>query len=102
MRVSGDPASICVSFSLSVEAFVDANVMATAGGGCLCKPCGKIMGKKNMKRHVEQIHVNVGIIYQCPICKVDKNTKTALQNHVYKQHPEMKGIDYNQCQLKEQ
>jgi uncharacterized C2H2 Zn-finger protein len=84
-----------------VQEFVDSNVMATAAGGFLCKPCSKVFAKSSVSRHVSELHVNVGILYQCPMCHLVKNTKNTLKNHVYKQHPELKGIDYNQCQVKE-
>jgi hypothetical protein len=85
-----------------VQEFIDNNVMATAGG-FICKPCNKFMKFKNsIRRHAEQTHINVGFIYQCPLCKSEKNTKNALQLHVYKEHPELKGMDFDQCQINEQ
>jgi hypothetical protein len=85
--------------SFLVQAFIDENVMSTAGG-FVCKPCSKVLSKGSIRRHAEEMHVNVGVIYQCPLCKVEKNTKSALQIHVGRKHPELKGINIRQCQLK--
>jgi hypothetical protein len=81
-----------------VQAFIDENVMPTAGG-FICKPCSKILSKFSIRRHVEEMHINVGFIYQCPLCKVEKNTKSSLKMHVGRKHPELKGIDINRCQF---
>jgi hypothetical protein len=85
--------------SFLVQAFIDENVMSTAGG-FVCKPCSKVLSKRSIHRHAEEMHVNVGIAYQCPLCKSVKNTKNAIQLHVGRKHPELKGVNINQCQLK--
>jgi hypothetical protein len=74
----------------------------TTAEGVLCKPCGKLLGKKHIRRHAEQIHIDAGVIFQCPMCKADKNTKNALQHHVYAKHPELRGLDFDQCRVTEQ
>jgi ubiquitin C-terminal hydrolase len=73
-----------------------------ASGGLVCRPCSKLMSKFSIRRHVKEMHLDVGIIWQCPLCKSKKNTKSALKHHVYKDHPELKGIDYDKCSVKEE
>jgi ubiquitin C-terminal hydrolase len=71
----------------------------TTADGVLCKPCSKVMGKRSIRRHAEEMHINVGIAYQCPLCKIVKNTKNAIKLHVGRKHPKLKGIDINRCQF---
>jgi hypothetical protein len=82
-----------------VQAFIDENVMPTTGG-FICKPCSKILSKFSIRRHVEEMHINVGSIYQCPLCKIETKNKSSLKMHVYKKHPDLKGIDYNRCMFR--
>jgi hypothetical protein len=81
-----------------VQDFIDTNVLVT-NDGFLCTLCSKLMSKFSIRRHAEQMHINVGIIYKCPMCKMDKNTKNALQKHVYALHPELKGMDFERCRV---
>ena len=82
-----------------VASFMHSNVMSTAGG-FVCRPCGKfISSRASMRRHAEQSHVMAGVTYQCPICKMTKNSKNTFAQHIYRAHPELKGIDFEQCIL---
>jgi hypothetical protein len=86
---------------LSVQDFIAKNVIRSTEG-YLCKLCSKFMKyRKSIRRHAEQMHIDLGVIFQCPMCKADKNTKNALQLHVYTKHPELKGMDFEQCRVTE-
>ena len=82
-----------------INSFMQNNVMSTAGG-FVCRPCGKfISSKPSMRRHAEQSHVMAGITYLCPMCKMTKSSKNTFAQHIYRVHPELKGIDFDQCVL---
>ena len=80
-----------------ISSFMESNVMSTSGG-FVCVPCGKFINRRqNMRRHAEDYHVLVGISYKCPICKIIKGRRSSFQDHIYKVHPELKGIKFEQC-----
>ena len=84
-----------------VKSFMQNNVMSTAGG-FVCVPCGKFMkGRKSIRRHAEDSHVMAGITYQCPMCKITRPSKNTFSQHIYRVHPELKGIKYEQCVLRD-
>ena len=91
----------CVLSTLKLsDTFIRENVMTTEGG-YVCKPCGKVIKYRgSLVRHVVDQHVNLGVKYQCPICKMVAGTKNSLQTHVSRNHPELKGLDYGQCVLR--
>jgi uncharacterized C2H2 Zn-finger protein len=83
-----------------VQAFIDENVIATAGG-FICRPCNKFIKHKiSIKRHAEQSHINEGMKYQCPLCNSIFKSKNSLSVHTYSKHPELKGMDFDQCAVK--
>ena len=84
-----------------INSFMRNNVMSTSGG-FVCVPCGKfIKGKQSMRRHAEDSHVMAGISYQCPICKIIRGSKNTFKNHIYRVHPELKGIKCEQCAFRD-
>jgi uncharacterized C2H2 Zn-finger protein len=76
--------------------------MVTAGG-FICKLCSKFMkSKASIRRHAEQTHINAGISYKCPMCKSIFKSKNSLSKHTYTNHPELKGMDFNQCAVNDE
>ena len=81
------------------DTFIYENVTETEGG-FECKPCGKLIKHRSgLVRHVVDQHVNLGVKYQCPNCTTVSRTRSSLQSHVSKKHPELKGLDYDQCAI---
>ena len=80
-----------------LKSFMKNNVMSTANG-FVCLPCGKFISRKDsMRRHAEESHVMAGISYQCPICKNIRGSKNSFKVHIYRHHPELKGIKFAEC-----
>ncbi len=62
-------------------------------GGYLCLVCGRtIANSGHVKRHFDSKHALPDAIYVCPGCGKRYNTKNSFQTHLYKSHPEYKGI----------
>ena len=91
---------MCRNFT---DSFIQENVMQTEGGW-VCKPCGKfIKFRGSLVRHVVDQHVNIGVKYQCTICKMVAGSKNSLQTHVCRNHPQqLRGLDYDQCVIRQQ
>ena len=71
--------------------------MQTAGG-FLCKADRKFFKSWTALRvHVEDAHVRAGVSYQCPRCRSICKSKNSIRVHVSKKHPELKGLDFEQC-----
>ena len=71
--------------------------MQTAGG-FLCKADGKFFKRRTAFRvHVEDAHVRAEVRYQCPRCGSTFKSKNSIRVHVSTKHPELKGLDFEQC-----
>jgi len=82
------------------DTFIYENVEET-GEGFHCKPCGKVLKyRAGLVRHVVDQHVNLGLKYQCPHCSSVSGTKSSLQSHMSKKHPEIRvKPNYDQCAI---
>ena len=71
------------------------------GSGCsLCMICGKAVSQKNVKRHFQSFHFDDGMAYKCPVCPTFTcKSQDNFQTHIYKVHPNLKGINYAQCKV---
>ncbi len=68
-------------------------------GGYLCMLCGvTIANSGHVKRHFDSKHSFPDAIYVCPDCGKRYNTKNSFQTHLYKSHPDLKGmIELEKC-----
>ena len=82
------------------DTFIYENVEET-GEGFHCKPCGKVLKyRAGLVRHVVDQHVNFGVRYQCPHCSSISGTKSTLQSHMCRKHPEIRvKPNYDQCAI---
>ncbi len=69
--------------------------------GLMCKLCGKISSKVNLKRHFMTHHACENTHYRCPSCNSTYMNKSSFQTHVYKKHPEYRGIKADNFVVKE-
>lgn len=66
--------------------------------GFVCKLCGAVIKHKySMRRHAKESHLSAGVQFCCPLCRTVYKTRNTFTVHVYSNHPELKGIDFNQC-----
>ena len=80
-----------------IDSFIQANSMQTAGG-FLCKADGKFFKTlSSLRVHVEDGHIRAGVRYQCPRCRSTFKSKNSIRVHVSTKHPELKGLDFEQC-----
>ena len=71
--------------------------MQTAGG-FLCKADGKFFKSwRGFRVHVEDAHVRAEVRYQCPRCRLTCKSKNSIKVHVSRKHPELKGLNFEQC-----
>ena len=86
-----------MAFFSGVTAFIQGNVIDTEGGH-ICRPCNKFI-KTNLGRHVKEIHLERNLNYQCPLCNKLAPNKSALYEHMKRNHsPEHYiGLNYSQC-----
>ena len=83
----------------SKDTFINENITET-DGGFMCNPCDKLLTTKGgIARHVEDLHVNAGVRFQCPRCAYIAKNKNCLQSHCSRVHPGTKGFNYEQCAL---
>ena len=69
-----------------------ANVVRGANG-FVCRLCGKLIRQlANMRRHFRDKHGSQKV-YFCPECQRHYTGKNGFQTHVYRTHPQWKGID---------
>ena len=88
--------TLSVSFSSETVASVMATKVVESSGGFLCLPCNKfVYSESSIRRHVREEHINPNISFVCPICKNRYKNKSTFYVHIYKNHPELKGTDYN-------
>ena len=85
-----------LSFSSETVASVMATKVVTSSGGYLCLPCNKfVTSEGSMRRHVRDEHIHPNISFVCPICHNRYKNKSAFYEHIYKKHPELKGVKYD-------
>ena len=71
--------------------------MQTAGG-FLCRVDGKFFKSLyGFRMHVEDAHIRAGMRFQCPRCRTIFKSKNSIRVHVSTKHPELKGLDFEQC-----
>ena len=60
-----------------------------------------IRNKCNVRRHFRLRHFAAGYEdrYRCPMCGQVLRQKFYFMDHVYKTHPDVKGLDYDKCKL---
>lgn len=74
--------------------FIRDNVVQGANG-YLCRLCGTLIKqRRNLYRHFRNQH-DTPVAYFCPKCQKRCNNKNTFQNHVYRTHPEWKGIKFD-------
>jgi DNA-directed RNA polymerase subunit RPC12/RpoP len=62
--------------------------------GYICMLCGKrIKQRFNLKRHLKELHLDAQ--YRCPPCQRMFKNKTAIYDHICRQHPDWKGVNYD-------
>ncbi|XP_059089241.1 broad-complex core protein isoforms 1/2/3/4/5-like isoform X25 [Tigriopus californicus] len=67
-------------------------------GGHLCLICGTIIRhRENLKRHMVRVHFQSNETYFCPVCRSKYPSRPSLQCHLYSIHPELKGLNLDQC-----
>ena len=42
-------------------------------------------------------YIRAGVRYQCPRCRSTFKSKNSIRVHVSTKHPELKGLDFEQC-----
>ena len=81
------------------DTFINENVTEMEGG-FMCNPCDKMLTTRGgIARHVEDLHVNAGVRFQCPKCPYIAKNKNCLQSHVSRRHPGTQGLNYDQYAL---
>ena len=82
------------------EKFISENIEETVGG-FLCKPCDKVLTTRGgVARHAEDLHVMLGVRFQCPKCPYIAKNKNCLHSHVSRRHNEIaRGLNYEQYAL---
>ena len=60
-----------------------------------------IRNKCNVRRHFRLRHFAAGYEdrYRCPMCGLVLRQKFYFMDHIYKCHPDVKGLDYDKCKL---
>ena len=75
--------------------FVRSNSTSNANG-TLCLICNAwIQFKKNVKRHFREIHLEADVQFLCPKCNSTHKNRSTFKGHIFKAHPEWKGLDIN-------
>ncbi len=70
----------------------------TTEQGFLCLSCGiHYTHKTSLKRHYRDQHQATTTRYLCPICKTVSKNLNSFQNHIYRLHKELKGLDSQVC-----
>lgn len=61
--------------------------------GIICRLCGKMIKQmSNMRRHFRDKH-DSPVVYNCPECRRSYNGKNGFQTHIYRTHPQWKGVN---------
>ena len=76
--------------------------LSKAPDGKVCIACGVLLkAKTNMKRHFEEIHEVNDVKYSCPACEMVFHYRRAIQRHLGKFHPSLKGMDLSNCMFRD-
>ncbi len=71
------------------------NQIIQSANGFMCRMCSKFISHKgDMKRHFMDRHMVRDIMFTCPGCSKVFTAKNSFTSHVYRHHPQYKGIDF--------
>merc|ERR1712117_519923 len=82
----------------TLEALIAEKTWPTASGGYFCKFCLKVVSKGCVKSHFKDIHWGEASTYHCPVpeCLKVYTAKSAFRSHLYRNHPNLKGVPIDQ------
>ncbi len=65
-----------------------------------CLMCGSVQGsRQSMRVHMRDMHVERGLVYMCPLCRKTYKSRNTIANHVSRNHPNMKRVEYDDWAL---
>ena len=71
--------------------------------GTLCKLCTKIIQHAgNARRHMKDVHMNLGDSYRCPKCQRDYSSGNSFYGHLYKYHKELCAFPLDNFKIEKQ
>ncbi len=63
--------------------------------GLFCRMCRKMISHRgDVKRHFMDRHMVRDVVYSCPGCAKCFTAKNSFTSHVYRNHPQFKGINF--------
>ncbi len=76
------------------KSYRETNIIHGANG-FLCRLCTKVISHKgDIKRHFMDRHMVRDLMFTCPGCSKLFTAKNSFTSHVYRNHPQFKGIDF--------
>lgn len=96
--LSSDGAALFVVDSKEELENLAAEQMVPVEGGFMCLMCGVVIKNKfHTARHVENVHVDTGLRYLCPVCQRELRTRHKFKDHMRKHGPQYRGLDPESC-----
>ncbi len=69
--------------------------------GFHCQLCQRLLReRRSARRHMQDLHCTPrDMLYVCPGCDRTFPHRTGLKNHIYGTHPNLKGVDCEDCKV---
>jgi hypothetical protein len=72
--------------------------MKKVGKGYRCSLCkANSCNKSNAFRHFRDMHAEAHVAFECPRCHRYYGSKNTFYNHIYRLHPELKRVNFEEC-----